>query len=390
MAKKHSSTRRSAEVGELSPDYLDDIEWLEWKEDKNGEVALQLMEDGEAELFRENTHRPEAWTQLEKSFQGNDGVTGNIFGRVKGGFVVDLFNGANAFLPYSQVDFDPFGAMLLGSPQSFKILRMDRSRGYIVVSRRAVREKTRASQGISLGLKRTLANPWAVFVEKHSVGAELEGEVRDITEHGLIVGLPGDIDGMVHMSDIDWNRPGEEAINDYRKGDAVRVKVLDVDVEKERISLGIKQLEFQEFARRVYNRDNVRERWPQEQFHSDTSSYLGERKRPLWTDRRDNPSDAQLSPPEFIQKHYSDLISQGTLTQTVVRQSDTSLYFAYYRWRQNHPNEKLEFPMPKRSEVTEARYRERYGRAGHLILNDIRQEVRSRVRRHRQNKATRS
>jgi small subunit ribosomal protein S1 len=95
---------------------------------------------------------------------------------------------------------------------------------------------------ISLGLKQTLANPWEAFVEEHPVGSEIEGEVRNITEFGLFVGLPGDIDGMVHMSDIDWNRPGEEAINDYRKGDAVRVKVLDVDVEKERISLGIKQL----------------------------------------------------------------------------------------------------------------------------------------------------
>jgi len=100
---------------------------------------------------------------------------------------------------------------------------------------------------ISLGLKQTLANPWEAFVEEHPVGTELEGEVRNITEFGLFVGLPGDIDGMVHMSDIDWNRPGEEAINDYRKSDAVRVKVLDVDVEKERISLGIKQLESDPF-----------------------------------------------------------------------------------------------------------------------------------------------
>ena len=95
---------------------------------------------------------------------------------------------------------------------------------------------------ISLGLKQTLANPWEAFVEEHPVGNELEGEVRNITEFGLFVGLPGDIDGMVHLSDIDWNRPGEEAINNYHKGEVVRVKVLDVDVEKERISLGIKQL----------------------------------------------------------------------------------------------------------------------------------------------------
>jgi len=95
---------------------------------------------------------------------------------------------------------------------------------------------------ISLGLKQALANPWEAFVEEHPIGTELDGEVRNITEFGLFVGLPGDIDGMVHMSDIDWSRSGEDAINDYRKGDAVRVKVLDADVEKERISLGIKQL----------------------------------------------------------------------------------------------------------------------------------------------------
>jgi len=95
---------------------------------------------------------------------------------------------------------------------------------------------------ISLGLKQTLANPWEAFLEEHPVGNDIEGEVRNITEFGLFVGLPGDIDGMVHLTDIDWNRPGEEAINNYRRGEVVRVKVLDVDVEKERISLGIKQL----------------------------------------------------------------------------------------------------------------------------------------------------
>src|SRR5262249_45861376 len=95
---------------------------------------------------------------------------------------------------------------------------------------------------ISLGLKQCLANPWEAFVEKYPVGTELEGEVRNITEFGLFVGLPGDIDGMVHLSDLDWQKTGEEAIKDYKKGDMVKVRVLDVDIEKERISLGIKQL----------------------------------------------------------------------------------------------------------------------------------------------------
>jgi small subunit ribosomal protein S1 len=100
---------------------------------------------------------------------------------------------------------------------------------------------------ISLGLKQVMPNPWEAFIEEHPVGSTVEGEVRNITEFGLFVGLPGDIDGMVHLSDIDWSRPGEEAVQDYRKGQIVKVKVLDVDVEKERISLGIKQLEADPF-----------------------------------------------------------------------------------------------------------------------------------------------
>ena len=101
---------------------------------------------------------------------------------------------------------------------------------------------------ISLGLKQCLDNPWQSFVEKYPTGTILEGEVKNITEFGLFVGLPGEIDGMVHLSDIDWQKSGEEAIKAYKKGDTVKVKVLDVDVEKERISLGIKQLAEDPFA----------------------------------------------------------------------------------------------------------------------------------------------
>src|SRR5438045_8560953 len=95
---------------------------------------------------------------------------------------------------------------------------------------------------ISLGLKQVMPNPWEAFTEEHPVGSTVEGEVRNTTEFGLFIGLPGDIDGMVHLSAIDWNRSGEDAARDYRKGQEVRVKVLDVDVEQERIRLGIKQL----------------------------------------------------------------------------------------------------------------------------------------------------
>ncbi|MET4701055.1 small subunit ribosomal protein S1 [Constrictibacter sp. MBR-5] len=368
------------------------------------DVYVERLEDknGEAMLSREKARREEAWTLLEKSFQDAQKVQGVIFGRVKGGFTVDL-SGAVAFLPGSQVDIRPVRDIgpLMGTPQPFQILKMDRSRGNIVVSRRSVLEESRAEarnelvatlkegqilpgvvknitdygafidlggvdgllhvtdiawrrvnhpsevlqigqnvevqvirfnaetgrislgmkqlqadpwegvqlkypvgarfkgrvtnitdygafvelepgveglvhvsemswtkknvhpgkivstsqevevqvldvdpekRRISLGVKQTMANPWDDFLANHPVGSELEGEVKNITEFGLFVGLTPEIDGMVHLSDIDWERPGEDAIKDFEKGTQVRVKVLDVDVEKERISLGMKQL----------------------------------------------------------------------------------------------------------------------------------------------------
>src|SRR5215813_13882472 len=374
------------------------------------EVYLERMEDknGEAVLSRDKARREEAWTQLEKQFKDNQRVTGVIFGRVKGGFTVDL-NGAVAFLPGSQVDIRPVRDVgpLMGTPQPFQILKMDRARGNIVVSRRAVLEESRAEarnelvanlkegqvlQGvvknitdygafvdlggvdgllhvtdiawrrinhpsealsigqtvkvqvirfnpetqrislgmkqleadpwdrvevkypigakftgrvtnitdygafvelepgieglvhvsemswtkknvhpgkivstsqqvevqvlevdpvkrrISLGLKQTMRNPWEVFVEKFPVGSVVEGEVKNKTEFGLFLGLEGDVDGMVHLSDLDWKHPGERVIDNFKKGDMVKAVVLDVDVEKERISLGVKQLEGDPFA----------------------------------------------------------------------------------------------------------------------------------------------
>ena len=374
------------------------------------EVYLDRMENkhGEAVLSREKARREEAWIQLEKSFKDSGRVTGIIFGRVKGGFTVDL-SGAVAFLPGSQVDIRPVRDIspLMGTPQPFQILKMDRSRGNIVVSRRAVLEETRAEQRaeliaglkegqvlegvvknitdygafvdlggidgllhvtdiswkrinhptetlsigqqinvqvirfnpetqrislgmkqleadpwegvsikypvgtkytgrvtnitdygafveleagveglvhvsemswtkknvhpgkivstsqqvevmvldadeqkrrISLGLKQCGPNPWDDFVESYAPGAEIEGDIKNITEFGLFVGLPGGIDGMVHFSDLDWQLPGEEAVKSYKKGDTIKVKVLDVDVTKERISLGIKQLGEDPFA----------------------------------------------------------------------------------------------------------------------------------------------
>jgi small subunit ribosomal protein S1 len=377
--------------------------FVERYEDRNGEVVLS----------REKAKREEAWTLLEKSFQDNQRVTGVIFGRVKGGFTVDL-SGAVAFLPGSQVDIRPVRDItpLLGTPQPFQILKMDRSRGNIVVSRRAVLEETRAEQRselienlkegqilegvvknitdygafvdlggvdgllhvtdiawkrinhpsealhigqtvrvqvirfnpetqrislgikqldadpwegveakypvgtkflgrvtnitdygafvelepgveglvhvsemswtkknvhpgkivstsqevevmvldvdpqkrrISLGLKQTMSNPWESFLERFPVGAVVEGDVKNITEFGLFIGLPGDIDGMVHLSDLDWAKPGEQVISTFHKGDVVKAKVLDVDIEKERISLGMKQLSADPFQSAVAN-----------------------------------------------------------------------------------------------------------------------------------------
>ena len=111
-----------------------------------------------------------------------------------------------------------------------------------------VLEVDAAKRRISLGLKQTLQNPWEAFAEKHPVGSTVEGEVKNKTEFGLFIGLDGDVDGMVHLSDLDWTRPGEQAIEDYKKGDKVSAKVLDVDVEKERIAIGVKQLASDPFA----------------------------------------------------------------------------------------------------------------------------------------------
>jgi len=159
------------------------------------EVFLERMEDknGEAQLSREKARREEAWTLLEKSFQANERVTGTIYGRVKGGFTVDL-NGAIAFLPGSQVDIRPVRDItpLLGSPQPFQILKMDRSRGNIVVSRRAVLEESRAEQRNEL-------------VANLREGQVLDGVVKNITDYGAFVDLGG-VDGLLHVTDIAWRR----------------------------------------------------------------------------------------------------------------------------------------------------------------------------------------
>jgi small subunit ribosomal protein S1 len=338
------------------------------------EVYLERVENalGEAMLSREKARREESWVRLEVSFEKNDTVQGHIFNQVKGGFTVDL-DGAVAFLPRSQVDVRPVRDVgpLMQTPQPFRILKMDKRRGNIVVSRRSVDlggidgllhvtdmawrrvnhpseilsigetlkvqiirvnpETFRISLGmkqlesdpwegieakfpigakftgrvtnitdygafvelepgieglihvsemswtkknvhpgkivstsqevevvvlevdpakrrISLGLKQNMGNPWEEFAQNHPVNSTVEGEVKNKTEFGLFLGLEGDVDGMVHLSDLDWNRQGEEALEGFKKGDMVSAVVLDVDVEKERISLGIKQVGGDPFA----------------------------------------------------------------------------------------------------------------------------------------------
>lgn len=368
------------------------------------EVFVDRVEDrnGEAVLSRDKARREEAWVDLEKSYNAGERVTGIMFGKVKGGFTVDL-NGAVAFLPGSQVDIRPIRDVgpLMGTPQPFQILKMDRARGNIVVSRRAILEESRDEarsdlmetmeegkilQGvvknitdygafvdlggidgllhvtdiswkrvnhpsevlqvgqsidvmviryneesgrvslgmkqlesdpwegaenkypvgatykgrisnitdygafveldegieglvhvsemswtkknvhpgkivstsqevdvmvldvdlekrrISLGIKQTQPNPWAAYVATKKVGDEIEGEIRNITEFGLFVALTDEIDGMVHLSDLSWEDQSEDALKAFNKGDIVKAKILDMDADKERVALGIKQL----------------------------------------------------------------------------------------------------------------------------------------------------
>src|SRR3954464_8294439 len=195
------------------------------------EVYLERMEDknGEAVLSRDKARREEAWTQLEKQFKDAQRVNGVIFGRVKGGFTVDL-NGAVAFLPGSQVDIRPVRDVgpLMGTPQPFQILKMDRARGNIVVSRRAVLEERRAEERSEL-------------VASLAEGQVLEGTVKNITDYGAFVDLGG-VDGLLHVTDIAWRRVSHptEVLN---VGQQVTVQIIKVNHDTQRISLGMKQLQ---------------------------------------------------------------------------------------------------------------------------------------------------
>ena len=194
------------------------------------EVYLDRIENalGEAVISRDKARREESWVKLEKAFEAREKVMGNIFNTVKGGYTVDL-DGAVAFLPRSQVDIRPIRDVgpLMGQPQPFEILKMDRRRGNIVVSRRTVLEETRAEARSEL-------------VASLEEGQVIDGVVKNITEYGAFVDLGG-IDGLLHVTDMAWrrvNHPSEVVTI----GQTVKVKIIKINQETHRISLGIKQL----------------------------------------------------------------------------------------------------------------------------------------------------
>ncbi|HEY5107176.1 MAG TPA: 30S ribosomal protein S1 [Caulobacteraceae bacterium] len=195
------------------------------------EVFLERIENalGEAVISRDKARREEAWTRLEGVFAKNEPVNGAIVGRVKGGFTVDL-GGASAFLPGSQVDIRPVRDVgpLMGKEQPFAILKMDRPRGNIVVSRRAILEEARAEQRTEL-------------VSQLLEGEVREGVVKNITDYGAFVDLGG-IDGLLHVTDMSWKRVSHPS-QVLAVGDTVKVQIVKINPDTQRISLGMKQLQ---------------------------------------------------------------------------------------------------------------------------------------------------
>ena len=195
------------------------------------EVYLERVENalGEAVLSRDKARREESWTRLERLYEKGEKVTGVIFNKVKGGFTVDL-DGAVAFLPGSQVDIRPVRDIgpLMHQQQPFQILKMDRRRGNIVVSRRSVLEESRAEQRTEI-------------VARLAEGQIIDGLVKNITDYGAFIDLGG-IDGLLHVTDMAWRRVNHpsEILN---VGDTVKVQIIRINPETQRISLGMKQLQ---------------------------------------------------------------------------------------------------------------------------------------------------
>jgi small subunit ribosomal protein S1 len=176
------------------------------------------------------------WSAIETRYQVGQKLKGRVTNIADYGAFVELEPGIEGLIHVSEMSWtkkNVHPGKIVSTSQEVEV---------------QVLEVDAAKRRISLGLKQTLQNPWEAFLEKHPVGSTVEGEVKNKTEFGLFIGLDGDVDGMVHLSDLDWTRPGEQAIEDFKKGDRVRAKVLDVDVEKERIAIGVKQLANDPFA----------------------------------------------------------------------------------------------------------------------------------------------
>jgi small subunit ribosomal protein S1 len=215
---------------------------MSWKRVNHPTDILQIGQSVEVQVIRFNpdTQRislgmkqleADPWEGASQKYPQGAKFTGRVTNITDYGAFVELEPGIEGLVHVSEMSWTKKNihpGKIVSTSQEVEVMILD------------VDEQKRR---ISLGLKQCLPNPWEEFKEKYPAGTELEGEVKNITEFGLFVGLPGDIDGMVHLSDLSWDRSGDEAVKDYQKGDQVKVKVLDVDTEKERISLGIKQLE---------------------------------------------------------------------------------------------------------------------------------------------------
>jgi small subunit ribosomal protein S1 len=220
---------------------------IAWRRVNHPSEVLTIGQQVKVRIIKINhdTHRislgmkqlqEDPWSAIEARYQVGQKLKGRVTNIADYGAFVELEPGIEGLIHVSEMSWtkkNVHPGKIVSTSQEVEV---------------QVLEVDAAKRRISLGLKQTLQNPWEAFAEKHPVGSEVEGEVKNKTEFGLFIGLDGDVDGMVHLSDLDWTRPGEQAIEDYKKGDKVHAKVLDVDVEKERIAIGIKQLASDPFA----------------------------------------------------------------------------------------------------------------------------------------------
>ena len=214
---------------------------IAWRRVNHPSEALQIGQTVKVQVIRFNAEtqrislgmkqlETDPWEGVEAKYPSGTKFTGRVTNITDYGAFVELEPGVEGLVHVSEMSWTKKNihpGKIVSTSQEVEVMVLD-----------ADPEKRR----ISLGLKQCQSNPWEGFLEKFTVGSEVEGEVKNITEFGLFIGLEGQIDGMAHLSDLSWKKSGEEALADYKKGDMVKAKVLDVDVEKERISLGVKQL----------------------------------------------------------------------------------------------------------------------------------------------------